>query len=262
MYSKNILLVEDNKINQKLAKEVLARAGYEVTVANHGREALECLDKGNFSVVLMDLKMPIMDGYETISLIRKNSALEKQQVVCVSAVVHLPEVEKILASGFDYHIGKPLDFEELYGLLERITSDSSPANSTKGSTAEDSPVSDNSELAMDLETALKSHAGDLPLLTKLLSEFIKHYSTVDSDISKLIDNGEWISAERMAHNIKGVAGNFGAEPLRSCAALLEKAFNTNPSNTNDYTDLMARFSESHRKFMIEAEKFIAENTKK
>lgn len=250
MTEANILLVEDNEINQDLVVEVLTRVGYEVSIANNGQEALDLLERQPFKAVLMDLKMPVMDGYEAIVRIRQNPEYEKLPVIAISAVVQQIEIDKALNSGFDFHLGKPLDFEKLYDLLDKVTgSHSQNADQTDSN---ESPAK-SSGVTLDLEIAIKNHAYDESLLAKLLGEFYKYYESVDADIELLIAQNETMGAERLAHNIKGVAGSFGAGPLSDSARALESALS---EKTGDYQSLLSGFSTELAKFLHEAKSFL------
>lgn len=260
MDARNILLVEDNEINQDLITEILTRASYHVTLANHGEEALELLGKQKFAVALMDLRMPVMDGYQTISLIREKPELQDMIVVAISAVVHQSEVDKALNSGFDYHLGKPINFDELYQLLNKIFQDSETSEksqSGKQSASNNQPPCESFNATIDFQTAIKNHAHDQALLANLLNEFFKHYQSAGTDLKLLISQNKFEKAERLAHNIKGVAGSFGATPLAVSARALEQSL---IKKNGDYQQLVAGFSLELGKFLEEAKVYLKKPT--
>ncbi|MDZ7686210.1 MAG: response regulator [Gammaproteobacteria bacterium] len=214
-----VLLVEDNQINQDLAGEVLRQAGLKVEVAGNGQEALNILSRTEFFAVLMDLRMPEMDGLEAIRRIRANPSTANLPVIALSAGVLKEEVEAALSAGFDYYLPKPIDFQELIELLQHIGGIEIP-----GTIDQPSPAMDIGHIdGIDFGRALRHHNNDVALLSRLLDDFITFYSDADASLQSMIEEGETGKAERLAHNIAGVAGSFGAMKLMSAARTLEHA---------------------------------------
>ncbi len=211
-----LLLVEDNKINQELAKEVLEASGFKVTVANNGVEALDILEDSNVAVVLMDLRMPVMDGNETIEIIRQRPNLRHLPVIALSAGVLGQSTGDLLHAGFDHYISKPVDFQKLLALIAEICGLQSVAES-----APETDVSVGEIMGIDFAQALRSHGNDDALLGRLLSEFVKIYNHADEDLANFVASDMQEKAERLTHNIAGVAGSFGASSLMHTARQLE-----------------------------------------
>jgi len=119
--SSRILLAEDNVVNQRLALRVLEKAGHFVVVANNGREALSALQKQMFDLVLMDVQMPDMDGFETTKAIRKSELGKGMHVPIIAMTAHAMtgDRERCLASGMDDYISKPIRSADLLGLIEK-----------------------------------------------------------------------------------------------------------------------------------------------
>ena len=124
----HVLLAEDNAVNKKLAARLLEKYGHRVTVTNNGREALAALDQENFDVVLMDVQMPEMDGFEATSAIRvrEHSTGKHMPIVAMTAHAIRGDRERCLAAGMDGYIAKPIRARELIDLLERFSA--APAN--------------------------------------------------------------------------------------------------------------------------------------
>jgi PAS domain S-box-containing protein len=118
-----VLLAEDNAVNQKLASRLLARQGHHVTVAADGREAIAALDRENFDVVLMDVQMPEMDGFETTAAIRARERDTGGHLPIIAMTAHAMQGDRqrCLAAGMDSYISKPIKVRELIELLEKVS---------------------------------------------------------------------------------------------------------------------------------------------
>ena len=114
-----ILLVEDNELNQELAKLLLTRKGILVTMANNGAEALEILETSSFDCVLMDIQMPVMDGYTACRAIRKLPQHKNLPIIALTANVLSTDQEKSREAGMDAHIGKPFNEKEMFTAISR-----------------------------------------------------------------------------------------------------------------------------------------------
>ena len=112
-----VLLVEDNLINQKLSRLMLERRGFKLTVAGNGQNALEALAKQSYAVVVMDIRIPVMDGLETIKRIRAEPALRSSLVIATSAGFLNVEKAQALDAGFDHFLTKPVDYDALQNIL-------------------------------------------------------------------------------------------------------------------------------------------------
>ena len=214
LLGKSILLVEDNLISQELAREVLSKAGFAVTVANNGAEAIAKLESNKFYVVLMDIRMPVMDGLQAINLIRTNKKLKHSTVIALSAGVLETEVSQAMDAGFDHYLSKPVDFTDLLQLLNVIDGvepdgdieSSLPREQIRG---------------IDFGLALRNHDDDLELLNRLTGTFIDIYQHADDELNTFLTIQEFDKAERLMHNIAGVAGSFGATSLMNTARDIE-----------------------------------------
>jgi len=114
-----ILLVEDNAMNQELIQDILERNGLHVTIANNGREALEALERGNFEGVLMDVQMPVMDGYEATRRIRAQEAYATLPILAMTANAMEGDRRKALDAGMNDHIAKPVNIERMFATMAR-----------------------------------------------------------------------------------------------------------------------------------------------
>lgn len=114
------LIVEDNTVNQRLLQVILKSAGHESAVAENGAVALDLIDSDTFDMVLMDLMMPVMDGYEATSRIRENEALAELPVIAVSADTMVKARERALESGCNDFVSKPFTKKQILNLVDRF----------------------------------------------------------------------------------------------------------------------------------------------
>ncbi len=212
-----LLIVEDNIISQNLAREILGKSGYQVSVADNGKMALNILQADRFEAILMDLRMPVMDGIQTIREIRANPDLREVPVIAISAGVLDEEIKTALGEGFDHYITKPVNFDSLIDLLCEITQQPGKQITTPTQLMKIQPIR-----GIDFSQALKTHDHDQELLTQLVGEFVRIYSQADEELSSLVEDNNMDEAERLAHNIAGVAGGFGANQLMHSARSIEQ----------------------------------------
>jgi signal transduction histidine kinase/DNA-binding response OmpR family regulator/HPt (histidine-containing phosphotransfer) domain-containing protein/HAMP domain-containing protein len=251
-----ILLVEDNEINQQIAIELLEGAGATVKVAENGRRAVEVLMNGAqpppFDVVLMDLQMPEMDGYQATAKLRSDSRLADLPIIAMTAHATIEERQRCLAAGMNDHISKPIDPGVLFETVGRFykqaanvegrrarvrpspgaaTDDRSaleaiPApNQTAGLAAPGDGRTPNTLpniSGLDIKDGLARVGGNQKLYLKLLRQFADQQSTVPTQIGAALKSGDRALAERLAHTLKGVAGNIGAKSVQTAAGTVEK----------------------------------------
>ena len=222
-----VLLVEDNEINQILATRMLEKAGLKVTVAENGAIALSILSEHDFPVILMDIRMPVMDGIEAVKRIRANPALKPEVVIALSAGVLETEVKEALDAGFDHYLPKPIDFNALTHMLNQF--------------AMTQPIDEDRVDDTDIYTingvkfgnAIEMHGGDIDFLITLTGDFINIYGEVDDALKAHIAAKDWEQSERLMHNIAGLAGTFGAESLMATARKIEQSLKDSQSTSNE-----------------------------
>ena len=221
-----VLLVEDNDINQELAVELLGNAGLEVRVAGNGAEALKYLDSEKFDVVLMDVQMPVMDGYTATRAIRSQSRFSELPVIAMTAGAMAGDREKCLRAGMNDHITKPIDVARMFSTISRWVTTDQPAGADAvlrevrtGSGDEPLP-----ELAgIDTRAGLARAQGNRMLYRRLLGKFREGQGRFVEEFREVARLGDSEAATRLAHTLKGVSGNVGATDVQAAAAALEKA---------------------------------------
>jgi two-component system, sensor histidine kinase and response regulator len=232
-----ILLVEDNEINQLVAVELLEAEGFKVSVANDGQEGLNMVRTNKFSLVLMDLQMPVMDGYRAAKAIRKEKDFNKLPIIAMTADAMTGVETRVLKAGMNDYVTKPIDLDQLFSVLakwikvETQTSKAIPlANPVQiqDSIPESAiaPINNDgfSSLAnIDVAGGLERVGGGKEFYKKLLLEFSISYTGFEDDINKFISTGDIETATRTTHDLKSIAGTLGAKDLSQEAAHLEKA---------------------------------------
>ena len=209
----NVLLAEDNLVNQRLAVGLLERRGHKVTIAANGREALEAIERGRFDVVLMDVQMPEMGGFETTGLIRAKERASGTHLPIIAMTAHAMkgDREHCLAAGMDEYIAKPIDSRQLYTVVERLANggatDAAPAPG---------PAQEVSE------RVLARVGGDRELLAEISRLFIDDAPGHLKRIRRALDASDGDALWRAAHGLKGAATNFDAEGVVAAARALEE----------------------------------------
>jgi PAS domain S-box-containing protein len=204
-----ILLVEDNAINQELARDLLGRAGIVVTVAENGREALDVLSRQRFDAVLMDCQMPVMDGYAATRALRADPQWRDLPVIAMTANAMVGDREKALAAGMDDHIAKPIRVNELFMTLARHVRRAPP------------PTAPPAFAGIDVAHGLESTMGDEQLYHRLLKMFRERESRFAQRLRAACAAGDMAQAVRLAHDLKSVAGSLGAIAVGEAAQALE-----------------------------------------
>ena len=243
-----ILLVEDNEINQQVAREILERAGFPVSIASNGEEAIRAVKERNYEAVLMDIQIPEMDGYQVTNEIRKDMRFRKLPIIAMTAHAMTGDRERCLKEGMNDYLSKPIDPEKLFSTLikwispgERAIPDHLVLGTDKKSIeSEGPPLSDRPGISA--KSCLTKLGGNQNLYRKLLTEFRYNHSDAASDIQIALDKDDLDTAIRLAHTVKGVAGNIGANRLHSAAADLEVSLKQN--HYNKYLGLLNAFSEA------------------
>lgn len=233
-----VLLVEDHEINQLVASNLLEGMGLSVAIANNGREAVDAVTASadRFGAVFMDLQMPEMDGYEACRRIRRDPRFKDLPIIAMTAHAMEEERDRCLREGMDDHIGKPIDPAVLFSVVSKwITPRSSREESgeeTKAHALPDMP-------GISIESAMRHVAGDERLLRRLLAMLAEEYADADIRLGDLLRRNKRTEAQRLAHTMKGVAGQVGAEGLSAKAQAIEAALVGDEGQVTD--ELLAGF---------------------
>jgi PAS domain S-box-containing protein len=221
-----ILLVEDNEINRQVAREILENAGLTVTMACDGKEAVAAVARNRFDAVLMDVQMPVMDGYTATREIRRQGRHSDLPVIAMTAHAMAGDREKSLEAGMNDHVTKPINPGALFEtLLKWIRPDQLPPQQPASPSAEkdfSQPASLPDDLpGFDLAGGLRRLQGNRKLYGKLLRKFGSDYASRTAEIRTAIDQNDMEQVRSLAHAVKGVAGNLAATALQEAAAEVE-----------------------------------------
>ncbi len=220
----NILLVEDNLINQQVATELLELVNVNVFTANNGLEAVNQVSMQHFDCVLMDIQMPIMDGYEATQKIRQDPRFKNLPIIAMTANAMIEDVKKCLDSGMSDHIAKPIDPNKMFNCISKwIKTDSNRQNKT---TKAPLKIDDDNSQAIKLEgfttqQAIANLGGSKKLYLKILARFVATENDAIIRLKDSLNNKDTKTAIRIAHTLKGIAGTIGATQLQQNAAKLE-----------------------------------------
>ena len=245
-----VLVVEDNEINQQVAREILQGAGLFVDIANNGQEAVEAVGRDHYQAVLMDVQMPVMDGYTATRTIRRDSGFDDLPIIAMTANAMAGDREKALEAGMSDHVAKPIDVGQLFKTLATwikpgvrgFTPQAAPAPPEAPEPAVPPDELPRAIEGIDLQEGLTRVGGNEQLFRKLLIKLRDDYARADREIAALLQAGNVDEAQRLAHSIKGVAGNVGAGGLRETAGALEEAIAK--GHGDDYPALLDAFGQS------------------
>ena len=240
-----VLLVEDNALNQQLASELLTRRGAQVTVAQHGQEALDLLRQpgAHHDIVLMDLQMPVMDGYQATQIIRQDPALRDTPVLAMTAHAMVEERERCLALGMQGHLSKPLDPLTLYATLspyvpaaareeaaavaaasaaEPARGGALPGGARQGGTRHAAAPDWPEVHGLDRPTTEAYFAGDASLYRQTLHAFVGHVRELLPRLPQALQKLDRVTLVREGHTLKGLARTVGHGTLAERAQALER----------------------------------------
>ena len=212
-----VLLAEDHPINQKVATRMLEDRGHEVTVVDNGRLALEALESGAFDLVLMDVQMPEMGGFEALEGIRTGERSRGGHLPIVALTAHAMagDRERCLEAGFDDYLAKPIHATALAEALARVMGDD------QGAPTADGPKKPEVRRDFDREASLKALNGDDRLLDEILGLYLDDGPRLLAEVGEAVDRGDAGALKRLGHTLAGSAGHFAADGVVDAARRLE-----------------------------------------
>ncbi len=211
-----VLLAEDNAVNQKLAARLLEKDGHSVTVTSNGREAIRALDRGTFDLILMDLQMPEMGGFEATCAIRDREKKTGRHIPIIALTAHAMkgDEERCLKAGMDAYVSKPIRRPEFLKAMAQAL------HLNNGQSVPGAAVALCQDI-VDVDLLLAHVDGDRELVQELIQVFLDDCPRMIQDVRDAVVQTDADKLRSAAHTLKGAACNFGAEPVVESAQKLE-----------------------------------------
>jgi len=218
------LVAEDNLINQEIIEELLRSVGFGVTVVGNGQLAVEAIQKSAFDVLLMDLHMPVLDGYEATQAIRKTGKFDRLPIIALTANAMAGERERCIDIGMDEHASKPIDPKDLFSKIESLMAELKSRNETpvEANALDPAEVVIPPLVGVEVDLAVKRMGGNKKLYLKLLQD-MDRYQTDGQKLVRLVEAGDLVDAEHLAHSLKGLFGNLGFVEVQGALEQIEGA---------------------------------------
>jgi CheY-like chemotaxis protein len=213
---KNILIVEDNFINQKVLINLLHLSGMSITVANNGQEAVDLVKEGrvDFDLILMDINMPVMDGYTATQMIRLDSKYDALPIVAFTALVLDSEIQKMFNSGINAFLAKPLNIAKLYTALSMYLTEAS-AVKTRLERMRPKKEKVITYAGINIKEGIKYANNNEALYMEVLKEFSTAYGKSGEVFAKLIREHRYEQVKMLCVDMRGLSGAIGAKEMHN-----------------------------------------------
>ncbi len=262
--NKKILIAEDNEINQRVLSGLLEDTGIELTFAENGKEAIAQLHKNpKFDLILMDISMPIMDGYEASKIIREYHEYEMIPIIALTANSMDDEIDHAIACGMQGYIGKPLNVKVFYEkLLDILGKDHGQREAFKISNNSFHPVNKKIKSkkktpavykSLNVQEGIQRCGDDGDLYKALLQDFSEMYADSVSVLESIVAEKKFSDGRQFAHDIKGVSANVGANELSECVAKLEQSFLS--EDRSNYAIFIKNYKEALKRVLEDIKSF-------
>ncbi len=241
-----LLVIEDNLINQQVASELLSAEGALVQLAGNGRLGVDAVAQASpsFDAVLMDIQMPVMDGYDATRAIRHELGLSTLPVIAMTANAMATDREACLAAGMNDHVGKPFDLTNLVNVLLKHTGRNKQGPASSETSAEAlSPIGAETTVdaadtlpkpdAVDTEGALERIGGNKALYARILKSYLDDIAALPDQLDAQMQVGDRTSATRLLHTVKGLSATVGASFLTAVARIAERSVANSSNNFPD-----------------------------
>jgi signal transduction histidine kinase/DNA-binding response OmpR family regulator/HPt (histidine-containing phosphotransfer) domain-containing protein len=256
-----ILLAEDNEINQQVAQEILEQAGLLVEIANNGKEAVKMACNNKYDVILMDIQMPEMNGLDATRQIRQlESEIKNIPIIAMTAHAMTGDREKSIEAGLNDHVTKPIDPDKLFSaLLKWVKPGDREIPERLKQKINDNEQTGNKKLlatisGIDIKSGLSRVGGNEKLYMNLLVKFYRGYADSVTQIRAALEKKDMELGTRLAHTVKGVAGNLGARKLQMAGGEVESAFHK--GNMENIDNLLDDFDQNIKTIMDGLKDFV------
>ncbi|MCP4633847.1 MAG: PAS domain S-box protein [candidate division Zixibacteria bacterium] len=219
-----ILIAEDNPVNSKLVENILTKRGHYIVLAEDGREAIERLNEEEFDIVLMDVQMPNMDGFQATAKIREMELKTKEHIPIIAMTAHAlaGDREMCIDADMDSYISKPIDPKQLFSMIEALSQN----DITDEIRIVNSEIVNNhteiEDIYIDLDELLERFENDQELLVQIIRLFVNDCPQLVADIKSAISDNDRNALQRATHKLKGAVGNFAAKPAYEASRRLEE----------------------------------------
>ena len=203
--SVNVLVAEDDSINQLVIKKHMEKFGYKADFADNGQDAIEKLKSGNYDIVLMDMQMPVLDGYEAIQIIRKHlpGELNRIPIIAITASILSDASRKCLDAGADDYVPKPYDINDLHEKMEKWVAKNGESVNTKSVNNMNKQSNDHEGKSLiDLNYLNQLSEGDDEFSISMLSYFLENAPAVIADLKQFYAGKDWKNLRNVAHKFK------------------------------------------------------------
>ncbi|GEM80276.1 PAS domain-containing hybrid sensor histidine kinase/response regulator [Vibrio superstes] len=245
-----VLLVEDNEINQELAIGILEPFEIAIDIANNGQQGIDKIEHNHYDLVLMDIQMPIMDGYEATKLLRESGY--PSPIVAMTANVMDEDIKRARLAGFDDHIGKPINLDKLRSVLSKYLTGETINNLDSTQTTSPSIPSE----LFDANFGLGTVNGNQKLYATVLNKFIDSCTDQITSIEQALEANELPKVEITAHTLKGLAATLGMSRPASTAADIEAHLQLDPHNRDYLEQKVASLKEQLMESLTLAKAFL------
>jgi PAS domain S-box-containing protein len=251
---RHVLLVEDNEFNQIVAHDLLSVvAGVQVTVARNGEEALEHIRTNRFDAVLMDIQMPVMDGYQATALIRRETRYDWLPIIAMTAHAMPADRHKSMAVGMNDFVTKPFEPARLFDVLSKWIGAEPPVSVAP---MVEAALGSPSDAGVSFKLGLQRCLSQLDLYQKIVHRFVETHAGDPARIAAALDARELNRASSAAHDVIGTAGTIGAEGLSGAARALELAIGAGESER--WPELLSAFSWHHALVLSQLRAYLEE----
>lgn len=241
-----ILLAEDNMINKQVAEELLKAVNLDISHVRNGQECVDEVMRGEVELILMDIQMPVMDGFEATKRIRADQRFSNLPIIAMTAQAFASEKKESFAAGMNAHVTKPIDPKELYETLadyievERIITEAPVIKNTV-----ESDLKVDSDL-LDVQAGIDRLRGNENLYKDIVLDFCKNDESFMNELDQQLAAENYDEARASLHQLKGAAGNIGANDLFQTAGELEARFKNHEPHEKALEDFKRSFTLSFK----------------
>lgn len=227
-----ILVVEDNEINRLVVTDILKNAGFTVDEAKNGDEAVKAVNKERYDLVLMDIQMPVLDGYESTILIREKHAKEELPIIALTADAVVETRNKVFKIGMNDYLSKPIDIDKLFSKLVKWLKikNAFTVPSEDGESKNVVEIMETILYDFNVKDALRRVGHNIPFYISILNKYSAENIGLSDQLNEKYNIKDYDELKFIIHSAKGVAGYVGADTLRSIFVEVENMLKENPND--------------------------------